>query len=240
MSRPGRSNERCGRLILRVVLAAGLAGTAARVRAASVEAALALEPAVAVVGQEVTAILTVTNTGVDVFTTVTASLSITSGSDAARIASGPNPGTAVDVLPGAAKTFYWTVSATGTGTVRLLGRADGYVLSQPFYVASSAILVIPSPSPPAIRILNNVLRSGTNATIILHGSASGSVTLVVYDQSGAPLGPVGAGPVPLDGNGFGSARFDGTVQGRRLSTGVYWVVASGAASAKAPLLVPSR
>ena len=224
-----------------VVLAAVLAGAAVRVRATDpVQAAFSLDPPVAVAGQEVNVCLTVSNTGVLDFINVTPSLIMASGGDLVRVIWGPFPSIPVTISAGGVVYFVWTLSPTGAGTIRITGVASGNINSQAYSVGSTAILIVPGPATPTIRILNNVLRPGDHATIVLHGAPSGAVTLTVYDQSGAPLGPVGRYPVALDGNGFGSARFDGTVGGRPLSTGVYWVVASGAADAKAPVLVAPR
>jgi len=222
------------------MLAAGLAGAAARGRAVPVEAALALEPCVASIGDSVGVALTVTNTGTDAFSLVNPWLDMTSGAGLVTITAVPYQSASLYLPPGASAAFTWTLTVSGTGTVMLTGRAVGYINSQPYTAASSAILVIPVPSQPAIRVLNNVLRPGRTATIVLRGTASGAVTLVVYDESGAPLGPAAAGTVALDKNGYGSVRFDGAVRGRRLPTGVYWIAASGAVSAKAPVLVTSQ
>ena len=85
--------------------------------------------------------LTVTDTGTDTITGVLATLTIASGDDIARINWGPSPSASVYITPGTTRSFTWSVSPTGKGTVRLVGRANGYINSQPYYVESSAILV---------------------------------------------------------------------------------------------------
>lgn len=225
-------------LLVLIVAAAGPAGTAA---ATDIQAALAVDPGVAVPGMTVSVNLTATNTGAAVWTTISATLFLNSGQSLVTLISGPYFGGGASLNPGSSMTMTWTFSVVGTGTVAFTGQAAGVLLSQNVQVTADAVLSIPPPAPPALQILGNVLRPGRTATLVIHGSPpGGSVTLTLYDQSGTPVGRVGDGPVVLDGNGFGSARFDGTVRGTRLSTGVYWIAVNGAAASKAPILVTGR
>ena len=224
------------RALFGVVLAAGLAAPAAQAFP-HIEAALAVEPSVASVGMTVNVTLSITNTGGDPMTLVNPFLSITAGDNLVSIVSNPWQSASAYLGPGIALSYTWTLIVLAQGTVNLTGWAAGYVNGNPTSFTSTAILVIPGPSSPPIRILNNRLRPGKTATVVLHGSPGKAVTLVVHDQAGRPLGPIGLGAVGLDAAGNGSFRFDGTVAGNRLATGVYWIVASGAVSAKAPGMV---
>lgn len=236
-----RQRFRCPAAVAAVLaVTAALAAALARAGPYPVEAALYPDPSVAVVGDMVTVTLSITVTGVDAFTHVNPALEITSGSELVSITAVPWQSASLYLPSGSTQLYAWTLTVSGTGTVRLTGMAGGYLLGQAYTAVSTAILVIPGPSQPAIRVLNNVLRPGRTATIVLHGSGPGTADLVVHDAAGAPLGRAGTGAVVLDGNGYGSVRFDGTVGNRRLSTGAYWIVASGGVSGRAPVLVTAR
>ena len=224
-----------------LLLAAGVAGHAGRGRAFDqAQAMLTIDFPVAQVGQLVNLVLTVSSTGVNSFNYVNPTLTITSGSECVQLTYYSTPGGSVFIAAGTMQNFYWTYSVTGRGEVHFTGIASGYINSVAYSVSSSNILLIPGPSAPAIRILNNHLRPGRSARIVLHGTPAGAATLTVFDQTGAPLGPAGSGAVALDGSGNGSLRFDGVVAGRRLSTGLYWIVVTGSAAGKAPLLITDR
>ena len=235
MHRDG-SIHRNRRTLCVIALAAGLAAPAAQAFT-HIEAALAVEPSVARIGMTVNVTLTITNTGGDPMTLVNPFLSITSGDTLVSLASVPWQSASAYLGLGMALSYTWTLSVLAQGTVNLTGWAAGYVNGQPTSFTSTAILVIPGPTSPAIRILNNVLRPGKTSTIVLHGTPGRAISLVVHDGAGRPLGPIGLGAVALDAAGNGSFRFDGTVDGKRLDPGVYWIVTSGSASAKAPVLV---
>jgi hypothetical protein len=217
------------------MVAAGMAGSAAY-GLDPVQASLAVEPSVAQVGMTVNVTLTVTNVGGLPFTDVNPFISVTAGATLVTLTSNPWLSASQYLPPGGSIRFTWTFSVSATGTVNLTAWASGYINNQPVSYASTAILVIPGPTSPTIRILNNAMRDSRPATVVLHGTPGKAVTLLLYDQAGRPLGPIGLGTVTLDAAGNGSARFDGRVQGTRLTTGVYWIVATGGASAKAPVL----
>lgn len=219
------------------LLLAGCLGGPAVANVDPIQAMLTVDPPTAIVGQTVSVYMTISNTGSTPFNNVSVFLSMPSGGGSAQLVTGLNPSPSNFIGAGQTMTFGWTLLVTGLGEVQLQGDATGTVNFAGDTVTSSVILLIPGPAAPALRILNNHLRPGRSAQLVVHGTASGKAALTVFDQTGAPLGPAGLGAVALDTAGNGSTGFNGVVSGRRLSTGVYWIVATGDASGKAPLLV---
>jgi len=138
-----------------------------------------------------------------------------------------------------AVTFSGTIYAVG-------GRTDSATVAtmESAVWACAAATTPPATSgPPApsgrTEVRNNVIRTalGQTARINVHGgAANAAVTFVVYNQAGIPLGTIGAGAV-TDGQGDAVVAFDGKARGAVLKSGVYWIVVSGAVTARLPVMI---
>lgn len=92
-------------------------------RPGCITAALSIGPSTVSVGQTVTVVLTITNTGSSSVTTLVPGLSFPVG--LFSLVTGPSPASVATLTVGSAATFTWTLSATGAGVFVLTGTGTG-------------------------------------------------------------------------------------------------------------------
>jgi N-acetylneuraminic acid mutarotase len=215
----------------------------------SVQTALTAYRTAELNGQVLNVVLTVTYTGETSLSQGTPVININAGAQILEFLNGPTPA-AVSLNPGEAQSFTWKYRMLSGGTVRFTASPTGTEtsISDSSWSSGEASLTVTtgeimSGNPPAsgkIQVRNNVLRIGRNATayiVVRAPSGPGEVTLTLYSQAGVPLGRIGNGPVAVGADGSGYTAFDGRVGGKALSTGKYWVVATGAVKSREQIMV---
>jgi sugar lactone lactonase YvrE len=184
---------------------------------------------------------------------VTPSIEVTSGGRLVSLENGPTPASPVTLSPGASQTFTWTYSVSGAGDIGFTGAVVGTGEYTGGTLSASATAVLETqwspevawpgnlPSAGRIQVRNNVFRvsvPGEFAEIVINsGGKSGDVDLFLYSRAGVPLGRIGTGPVVLGAAGTGSAIFDGRFDWKTLSTGRYWIRATGAVDDQKPIFI---
>jgi len=102
------------------------------------------------------------------------------------------------------------------------------------------------PAAGKMQVRNNVIQLsiGGKAQIVVHTQQTGEkFTVDLYTESGLPVTGIsgfGEGPLASDSSGMGSVSFDGKVNGKPLPAGIYWVVVSGGASDKKPVIIVGK
>src|SRR5687768_14866083 len=92
---------------------------------ASLVSALAVNPALQVVGQVAEVVLTVTNAGDTAASAVTATVHTGSGGAFVALRSGPSPAAPQAIPSLGAVSFTWTFSVTGAGVASFTATASG-------------------------------------------------------------------------------------------------------------------
>lgn len=89
----------------------------------------------------------------------------------------------------------------------------------------------------ALQIRNNIVRRsrGEVAYLTVKSVAGGDVDVTVYGVSGKRLG--GLNTIQVAAGGTAELEFDGTVEGINLPSGTYWIVATGAAHGRQPVVL---
>ena len=100
-----------------------------------------------------------------------------------------------------------------------------------------------------IRMSNDGRSTNRQAYIILHGEPGGGVRLWVWGAGRTALGKISFGVTnnqisgsngdgfTLEANGYLGVGWDGTVGGKPLDSGSYWIVATGAVQDRKPFLI---
>ncbi len=179
---------------------------------------------------------------------------LVSGADLVSNAAGPVP----DLFTGGWVTgvSQVTFTAVHTGSVQLVfgaERNETWGFSSPVYIASfgsevTATVRVMSdielagaipPKDNQLQVRQVVVdpQRGTRAYITARASGrpGGEVTLAVFTVAGVPVGDLAA--IRLDGSGAGAIEFDGTIAGKTLRPGVYWIVAGGALSDRRKIVI---
>jgi len=159
----------------------------------------------------------------------------------------------VTLGPGASHDFIWVYAVTGHGTIQFGPEAGGMDTGaspqHSVYTSASGLVAVTfstldaalgSNLPPVgkSQVRNGIIRNGSIAYLILHGAAAGgSVDCFIYSRAGLPLGRLGTAAVILDGNGLAKVPYDGTLDGKPLTTGMYWIVTSGAVKDRIRVMV---
>ncbi len=164
-----------------------------------------------------------------------------------------------DVVTGG--IFYPTSSGgvTITATINAIAGAPAGSFSRTVLSTNEAAAAHPA-GPHGMTIRHNIVRlkygtGGTSAgfvspaLVLLHGAPGGKVRLDIAGPTGRPLGEINrtffvigqdsGSTVTLNDQGNGSCTVEGSANGVQLGTGMFWVMASGAVTARAPLLVIS-
>jgi hypothetical protein len=200
---------------------------------------LASTPPLALPGDRVTIVLSVTNAGTAPIAGVIVSLGYASGSAYAGPLSGPVPPGPVTIPPTGTVSFTWTASVTAAGSVAVRAAVSGTVTGQGF-VSASALRELTPPAVPrlSIRLDPNpaTVVAGRWFDVVVTVSNTGGVRATdvltaVSVESNAALVVRKAGPTPekparlepgesarvtftYSANGSGLVTFAATVTGR--------------------------
>jgi hypothetical protein len=161
----------------------------------------------------------------------------------------PDPETQPSLPLGGARDFIWTYRFHGDGTGQFSNWAEydignGVKVSTDVVTAGFTFTSLAGArkhhAPPAhgIQVRNNVVRVGTRklAEIFVTGATAGStVAIALYTSAGVGVGTLPS--VTADGAGIAYASFDGTIDGKPLRTGVYYLVATGGVTGRKPVMV---
>ncbi len=210
-------------------------------RPGCLKAVLNLSQAVGSVGQWITAVLTVTNTGSNAVTTVIPTLAFPGGSFV--IEAGPTPASVGSLAVGATASFTWTLSVSGAGAVTLTGTATGtesgsgksvYASASAGFAAQSAasltgVLTVPVAAcvgqvftvMATISNTGQAIATGVGVPDPLSVEGPGSVALLSSPVGLTTL--IGGGSVTLtwtySAAGLGSVRFTATATGTEGNSG---------------------
>ncbi len=221
------------------------------------QAVLRTTPQFPTAGALMTVTLSVSHTGTVPVTNVLPGITITSGTTYVVPVDGPLPAGPVSIKPGEARSFMWTMSVTGVGSITLTASASGVMGPSSAPVAAIAKIImgghlrtqltaVLSPNPMEVS-------GGEWFSLVMTVSNTGGVTVanVFPDLSiyaGAPLASLKVGPEPSEpvslkpgevqrfiftysANGSGTIAFSGTVTGKAHLEGPGWVARKAADTA---------
>ncbi len=231
-------------------------------QASMLDAALAVSPTPAIVGQWVQVTLTVTNTGGVNANTVSPALQINSGGALVGAQGVVSPSGPLTLTPGGTQTFTWTYSVSGAGTVSFTGTASGSDsgTGNPVSASSSAVLITLQPSmldaamaiAPASVVVGQWVQVTLTVTNTGGSDANGVSPALQIDTGGTLVAAQGVvtptGPVTLvpdsaqtftwtySVSGAGTVSFTGTASGTNSGSGVPILAsASGVLTTTKPL-----
>jgi len=180
---------------------------------AELEGAVAVSPAQAEIGQQITVALTVTNTGDVSVPAVTSAIQFNAGGGRVSPVSAPSP---APVGPGSSTTFQWVYAVTGAGPIAFTATGSGAdgLTARPVRVSASGGLTTFTPAAlvSALAATPAPGETGDWITIALTVTNTGEVTVLGVTPSGpvvtagasllSPIGgPSPTGPVPVPGGG---------------------------------------
>ena len=146
------------------------------------------------IGQWITVVLTVTNTGQADVTGVVPEVAVEPGGALVGLEAGPVPAGPLTLTAGASQAFVWTWSANGAGLAGFTATATGSTCGgSPVLAASSVSATIQSPALLAASVATGPGAACTGEPII--------VTLTVTNTGGATASGLAAAPWFLDGTG---------------------------------------
>jgi N-acetylneuraminic acid mutarotase len=135
----------------------------------------------------------------------------------------------------------YLIGGNNTGYVGQANVYEGYVPGSSSTDPPPDTGLVNPPAAGKIQIRRAIIRmkEGGQALIVVRGKTpGGTVTLNLYNQSGMPIGRIG-NPVILGADATATVSFDGTLDGKVLPSGLYYVISSGEVSDRKSVMVIS-